>query len=331
MPTLDEVARHAGVSRAVASRVINDAPHVSPAKRAAVEAAVRELGYVPNPTARALATRQVGSVVLAMPDEGPDLFAEPFFARVVRGVSEALAPTDLDLMLLATSGHGRERVQRLVRHRRTDGLMLMAVHGDDPLLELAGTSDVPIVFGGRPLHTEPRWYVDVDNEAGARTAVEHLVATGHRRIGVITGPVDMQVAQARRQGFVDAMRAAGLDPSWVQVGDFSEPSGTAATVRLLAAHPDVEAIFAASDNMAVGAIRALRAAGRSVPGDVSVVGYDDLQTARLSDPMLTTVHQPVAELGRQMAAMVLALLARQTPAPVLLAPHLVERDSVRRR
>src|SRR5271154_7412391 len=150
-PTLDEGARLAGVSRSAASRAINRSGHASRATREAVERAVRELGYVPNPTARALATRQSGAVVLAISHHDSELFADPFYAQIIAGVSAALERTDLVLMLaLAESDLGRARLERILRSRRADGIMLMGLHGDDPLYRLAGQVDLPVVFGGRP-------------------------------------------------------------------------------------------------------------------------------------------------------------------------------------
>lgn len=163
-PTLDEVAERAGVSRSAASRVINNAPHVSRAKREAVRRAIDDLGYVPNATARALATQQVGAVVLAISGDDPAMFADPFYAEVVVGVNSVLEETELELMLsLATSTRGQARLQQLLRTRQADGVMLMSLHGDDPLAALADQSAVPVVFGGRPLNFEPKYYVDADN------------------------------------------------------------------------------------------------------------------------------------------------------------------------
>jgi DNA-binding LacI/PurR family transcriptional regulator len=187
-PTLDEVAARAGVSRAVASRVINNVPYVSAPKRAAVEQAVRELGYVPNPTARALAGRRAGSVVLAVSSNQPRLFADPFFAEVTVGVSSFLEQTDVELiLLLADTARGKERLRHILGSRRADGVMLMAVHGEDPLSRLAEQTELPVVFGGLPLTGKPRWYVDPDNRGGVRLAVEHLVRDGRRSIAMITG------------------------------------------------------------------------------------------------------------------------------------------------
>ncbi|MEV6329212.1 LacI family DNA-binding transcriptional regulator [Streptomyces sp. NPDC051909] len=327
-PTLDEVAELAGVSRSVASRALNNAPHVSRAKREAVERAVRRLGYVPNPTARALATRQTGAAALVVSGEDPSIFADPFFAQVIVGASAALEDADLHLMLcLAASDRGRRRVERLLRSKGADGVMLMALREDDPLARMAQEAEMPVVFGGRPVGVDPRWYVDVDNVGGARAATEHLLSAGRTRVATICGRLDTEAGRARYRGYRDAMLAAGLEPYPAEAGDFTESGGAAAMAALLANHPDVDGVFAASDNMGAGALRTLREAGRSVPGDVAVVGFDDLAVARFADPPLTTVHQPVDGLGREMARMLVALIDGQDPTPLILPTRLVTRAS----
>lgn len=327
-PTLDEVARRAGVSRSAASRAINNARHVSSATREAVERAIRELGYVPNPTARALATRQAAAVILAVSHDDPAMFADPFFAQVIAGISAALETSDLVLMLaLASSSHGRERVQRVLRSRRADGVMLLALRGDDPLYRLTEQLGLPVVVGGRPLHGEPMWYVDADNRGGARLATEHLIATGRRRIATIAGQLDTRAGTDRLHGFQETMALAGLDNTWIEQGDFGEDSGAQAAARLLAAHPDLDAVFAASDNMAAGALRTLKAHGRSVPADIAVVGFDDLPIARHTDPPLTSVNQPIQALGREMAKMLIGLIDGEHPTPLILPTRLTIRES----
>jgi DNA-binding LacI/PurR family transcriptional regulator len=328
LPTLDQVAERAGVSRTAASRVINNAPNVSRAKREAVEQAIKELGYHPNRTARALATSRTDTVVLAISGERPEIFADPFFAQVIVGVSAAIEETDLHLILcLATSVRGQTRLRHLLDHRGVDGMMVMALRGDDPLARIAEQSGLPTVFGGRPQHGEPRWFVDADNAGGARLAVEHLITLGRRRIGMINGQTDTNVNDTRHRGYLDALTLAGLTPHGTADGDFTEPSGYAAATALLAEHPDLDAVFAANDNMAAGALRALREAGRSVPDDVAVIGFDDLAIAEQTEPALTTVHQPIRALGREMARMLVSALAGQEPTPLLLPTRLVIRGT----
>lgn len=328
MPTLDEVARHAGVSRSAASRAMNNARNVSPAKREAVAQAARELGYVPNATARALATSTVGTVVLAISNDDPALFGDPFFSQVLVGVAVALDRSELDLTLvLASSERGQARLERLLRSRRSDGVMLMALRGDDPLNRVAAATNLPVVVGGRPLTGEPRWFVDVDNRGGARLGTEHLLTSGCRRIATITGPMDVQASVARLQGFADALAVHGLPADRVEHADFSHDGGTRAMARLLEMHPDIDGVFAASDNMAAGALRALRAAGRRVPEDVAVVGFDDLEVALHTEPALTTVSQPIRGLGEEMATMLVRLIAGESPTPLILPTRLVVRGS----
>jgi DNA-binding LacI/PurR family transcriptional regulator len=327
-PTLSEVAQLAGVSIAAASRVINRSGHASRATTEAVERAVRELDYVPNPSARALATQRSGAVVLAVSHHDPELFADPFYAQIIVGVSAALERTDLMLMLaLADSEHGRTRLERILRSRRADGVMLMALHGDDPLHRLAGKLDLPVVYGGRPFDSEPAWYVDADNRGGARIAAEHLVGLGRRRIAMITGQLDTDVGVARLRGFHEALAVAGLDASLVRQSDFTETGGAEAMALLLDAHPDLDAVFAASDNMAAGALRTLKAAGRRVPEDIAVAGFDDHPVARHTHPTLTTVQQPIRQLGREMAKMLIALIDGEQPSPLILPTRLIVRES----
>jgi len=326
--TLDEVAQRAGVSRSVASRAMNNSRNVSAPKREAVARAAAELGYVPNPTARALATSTAGSVVLALPDDDPALFGDPFFSQVLVGVASALDRSELDLtLMLASSERGRERLGRLLRSRRSDGVMLMALRKDDPLSRLAAQTDVPVVLGGRSLDAEARWYVDVDNRGGARLAAEHLLRSGRRHLAAIVGPVDLHASVARHRGFADAVAAERLPSDWVEHADFTYEGGAAAMARLLAAHPEIDGVFAASDNMASGAMRALRAAGRRIPEDVAVVGFDDLEIARHTEPPLTTVSQPIRGLGHEMATMLVRLIDGDTPTPIILPTHLVVRGS----
>ncbi|MFF0430971.1 LacI family DNA-binding transcriptional regulator [Streptomyces sp. NPDC004327] len=327
-PTLDEVAQLAGVSRSLASRVLNDAPHVSRARREAVERAVHQLGYVPHPTARALATRQTGVAALVVSGEDPSIFADPFFAQVIVGAAAALDDAELHLMLcLAASDRGRRRVERLLRSKGADGVMLMALREDDPLARMAQEAEIPVVFGGRPVGLDPRWYVDVDNVGGARAATEYLISLDRTRVATICGRLDTEVGRARYRGYRDAMLATGLEPCPPEAGDFTEASGAAAMAALLARHPHLDGVFAASDNMGAGALRTLRGAGRRVPADVAVIGFDDLAAARIADPPLTTVHQPVEGLGREMARMLVALINGQDPTPLILPTRLVVRAS----
>lgn len=327
-PTLDEVAERAQVSRTVASRVINNGPHVSRAKREAVEKAIQELGYTPNRAARALATRQTGVVVLAVSGDGPGVFADPFFSQIIVGTSAALEKTDLHLVLsLATTGHGQQRLEDFLRTRGADGVVLVALRDNDPLIDIAARSGLPTVFLGLPIGGKPRYYIDVDNAGGARAITEYLVRSGRRRIAMITGPDDTAVSRERRRGYAEALLLAGLRPYATEPGDFAQAGGAAAMRALLSAHPDLDAVVAANDNMAAGALPVLRDAGRTVPDDVAVVGFDDLPIAVHAQPKLTTVHQPVRALGREATRMLIELLDGGHPEPFILPTRVVVRES----
>ncbi|WP_019060139.1 LacI family DNA-binding transcriptional regulator [Streptomyces prunicolor] len=327
-PTLDEVALRAGVSVGTVSRVINNRRHVSQKARQAVESAVAELGYVPNVAARSLASQRRGAVVLAISSDDPALFANLFFAEVITGVNAVMEETDLELLLiLAASERGRDRLTRILQSRGADGVMLLALRENDPLAKVVEAGNVPVVHGGRSLERPPRWYVDADNRGGAREAVEYLIAMGRRAIGTVTGPLDMHAGVSRYLGFREAVALAGLADHRVAHGDFSELSGATATARLLDEHPDLDAMFVASDAMAAGALHVLRERGRSVPGDVAVVGFNDILTARHTQPALTTIRQPIVALGSEMTRMLVRVLAGEEPTPLILPTELVIRES----
>jgi DNA-binding LacI/PurR family transcriptional regulator len=280
-----------------------------------VERAVAKLGYVPNRAARSLVTRRADSVALVVSEPHARFFSEPFFAGMVRGVSAALAETGVQLQLLIAHDVGdRGRLERHVVGGHVDGVLLASLHGDDPLPGTLERAGVPAVLVGRPAGAGPASYVDADNRGGARKAVDHLARRGRRRIAAITGPQDMGVGQDRLDGYRDGLAAAGLAAAdLVEAGDFTEEGGAAAMGRLLARPgPPVDAVFAASDLMAAGALRALRAAGRRVPDDVAVVGFEDSAVARYAQPPLTTVRQPIEEMGRQAARLLLAKVAGET-------------------
>lgn len=327
-PTLDEVALRAGVSVGTVSRVINNRRHVSQKARQAVESAVAELGYVPNVAARSLASQRRGAVVLAISSDDPALFANLFFAEVITGVNAVIEETDLELLLvLAASERGRARLTRILQSRGAGGVMLLALRENDPLAKVAEAGNVPVVHGGRPLDRAPRWYVDADNRGGAREAVEYLISTGRRAIATVTGPLDMHAGVSRYLGFREAVALAGLKDHRVAHADFSEAGGAAATARLLDEHPDLDAVFVASDAMAAGALRVLRERGRAVPEDVAVIGFNDILTARHTQPALTTIRQPIVALGSEMTRMLVRILGGEEPTPLILPTELVIRES----
>ncbi|MER5352498.1 LacI family DNA-binding transcriptional regulator [Kitasatospora sp. NPDC002551] len=331
-PTLEEVAARAGVGRGTVSRVINGSPRVSEQAREAVGRAVAELGYVPNRAARALAGSRTDAVALVVPETEARLFAEPYFLDIIRGVSAELAAADKQLLLtLIRTEQERQRFEQYLAAQRVDGVLMVSVHRDDPLPDLARELGLPTVLNGRRSPDEPASYVDSDNVGAGRSAVEHLAGRGRRRIATITGPPDMEAARGRLAGYREGLAAAGLpvDELLVATGDFTEEGGRRAMTALLERRPDLDAVFAASDVTAVGARAALRAHGLAVPGDVALVGVDDSPMARHLDPPLTSVRQPIEEMGRAMAAALLRQIAGEEaePSRLVLPTELVVRES----
>jgi DNA-binding LacI/PurR family transcriptional regulator len=330
--TLEAVAKVAGVSRATVSRVVNGSPKVSDDVRKAVEAAVAELGYVPNRAARALVTRRSDSIAVVIAEPSGRIFNDPFFPRLLRGISASLRARDLQLVLLMPSSVAEaQRTADYLAAGHVDGALLVSLHDDDPLPGRMAEAGIPIVVSPRPRVALAVTYVDVDNRGGANVAVAHLVSQGRRVIGTVAGPSDMAPGVDRLAGYRDALQEAGLErvASLEAVGDFTQEGGARAMGRLLEARPDIDAVFAASDLMAAGALSVLAAAGRRVPEDVAVVGFDDSPVATSTRPALTSVRQPIEEMGEEMARLLITTIEGSDRAPrrVILATQLIRRAS----
>lgn len=325
-PTLDTVAAEAGVSRATVSRVINGSPRVSPEVKTAVESAIAALGYVPNRAARSLAMRRTDSIALVMREPDATVLNDPYLGNIIIATSQTLIGTGVQLVLVnAQNTAEHAQLADYVRSGHVDGVLLASMHNDDPLPRLLVEAGIPTVVHGRPAHPVPGLsYVDVDNVGGAQLAAERLLSSGRRRVATIAGPQDMTAGIDRLNGF----RQVVPKTDRVAYGDFTRESGQQAMVELLARHPDLDGVFAANDLMAIGALRALRDAGRRVPDDVAVVGYDDIELARHTEPPLTTIHQPIIHQARTMTELLLTQIGGDPVAdPVVLPTELVERES----
>ncbi|MFD7704436.1 LacI family DNA-binding transcriptional regulator [Streptomyces caelestis] len=330
-PTIKTVAARAGVGRTTVSRVVNGSDLVSADARARVLAAIKELNYVPNSVARGLVTNRTNAVALVIPESESRLGSEPFFAALIRGVSGALAEsrTQLQLMLVRDQSE-RDQLTETVAAHRVDGVLLVSVHADDRLPGMLEEMGLPTVLAGRRDAGERLSYVDSDNAGGATAAVRHLLHRGRRRIATITGPLDMDVGRSRLAGWRTAHREAGVaaDDLLIEGGDFTEEGARRAMCSLLERAPDLDAVFAASDLMAVGALAELRRRRRRVPDDVAVVGYEDSILARHTAPPLTTVRQPVEEIGRTMARILTGITQQGGPRQQRTLPtELVVRES----
>ena len=330
--TLEEVALAAGVSRATVSRVVNDSPRVSPDIRLRVQAEVERLGYVPNRAARSLVTRRSDSVAVVITQATDQVFADPFFPRLVRGISSELTTTDRQLVLLMPESPAEERrVVDYLTARHVDGALLVSLHENDPLPARLAAAGVPIVLVGRPPQGVVASYVDVDNRQGAHAAVSHLIATGRRVIATITGPLDTAPGLDRLLGYRDAIAEGELAPDVTleAMGGFTWDGSAAAMQRLLATHPDIDAVFAASDQMAASALSVITASGRRIPVDIAVVGFDDVAITMSTTPHLSSVRQPIEEMGHEMARLLVEMLDAADPVPrrVILATQLIRRAS----
>jgi DNA-binding LacI/PurR family transcriptional regulator len=330
--TLKDVARMAGVSRATSSRVVNGSPKVNPDARRSVENAIARLGYVPNRAARSLVTRRSDSIGVIIPEPTARLFGDPFFLLFLNGIATALVLRGLQIVLLMPqSGEEEKRLEQYVAAGHIDGVVLTALHGDDPLAERLAARGVPAVVNGPPPRGARASYVDADSRGGGRAATAHLLAQGRRKVATISGSLDMPAALDRLLGFRDALEAAGLpiDPSFEEVGDFSQEGAARAMHLLLERQPDLDGVFVASDSMAVMALHVLQDAGRRVPDDVAVVGFDDQPVALTTRPPLSSVRHPIEAMSHEMVRLLLESIdARdRLPRHVVFPTELVVRES----
>ena len=346
-PTLDDVARVAGVSRATASRVINGKRKVAPALQELVQSAVAETGYSPHRAARTLVTRRTGSVALVISGTDPEtdpvtdpgsggsryaghVFDDPFFGRIVAGIVRALRPHDVHpVLMLAEDDAARAQVVSYVRQGNADGVLHVSTRADDPLPALLVEVGRPAVLFARPSAPLPISFVDLANRDGGALAAEHFVADGRTAPAAISGPLGVLAANDRLAGFRDALARRGHAYVPSVEANFTIESGDAAMRALLEQVPGVDAVFAGNDLMAQGAIDVLHEAGRRVPEDVAVIGFDDTALAQRARPALTTVRQPVEEMAGEMVRLLLERIEDPTLAvrSVLFEPALVVRGS----
>lgn len=310
--TLAEVAEAANVSRATVSRVINGTKFVEPPVADRVRKAIQRLGYVPNHAARSLSTRRTDMVALIASEPDVRFFEDPFFAGIVRGAARQLSEVNMQLlMMLIQTSEDTARIQSYLMGRPVDGVLLISEHATSQIAPPIDAAGIPLVLGGRPMEdsTHHLAHVDNANREGAAMAARHLINRGCRRIGIIAGPGDMTAGIDRLAGFRDAFDGV-VDPALITPGDFTLNGGATAMQQLLSNAPDIDGVFAASDLMAVGAMRMLRAAGKSIPGDVAVIGFDDSPVVAEAGVPLTTIHQSPVTQGAMMVRLLLQLLGR---------------------
>ena len=330
--TLEEIGKLAGVSRSTVSRVINDQPDVKEDVRARVLHVIEETGYIPNRAARTLAAKRSGILGLVIPRSVATFFGDPYFSRLTHGITQACYANDYMLSLFLF--YSKEEERKLLRHIKErsflDGVIVQATTDSDPVIPALMKSNMPFLVLGSLSKMDPSLnYIDVDNANGAYAAVSHLIRLGYRRIAHVAGKLDNRPALDRRVGYERALRENDLpvEDDLVVVGDFTVEGGYAAAEQLLPHNPD--AIFAASDLMATGTIQAIKDAGLDVPGDISVIGFDDLPPALNASPPLSTVRQPIFRFGVHAVELILDIIKRGSHPPrrVIHGTELVIRES----
>lgn len=322
---LEEVGRLAGVSRSTVSRVLNRLPNVSESARQSVERVIAETGYRPHAAAKSLASNRTGVIALVIPSAVETLFDDPYFGRLMLGVSSATTELDLTLALFLSEQTTDvvSSIRRVMNPGLADGVIITATQMGNPLFDQLQNARRPFVVVGRPDDPDCCSSVDADNRGGAELAARHLIDTGRRRVVYLGAPMNTTAGVDRRDGFLDGLRTAGLDLVAQRFGDWSQESGRRAMAELLAYQPD--GVFVGSDRMALGALRAIAAAGLRCPDDIGLVSFDGL----LSETQLTSIAQPVRAVGER----AVALLAKQIEAPqgpperIVLGTDLVVRES----
>jgi LacI family transcriptional regulator len=311
---------------------MNDHPNVDSETRALVLTVAEKLNYQPNIAARGLAAGRTHIIGLVIPTGVSTLFADPYFPLLIQGIASACNANDHSVMLwLPEEGNERSTVRRILQGGLIEGVILASALMDDPIFEALVKRGLPFVMVGRHPDNDAVSYVDVDNRRSAREMVAHLLRLGHERVATITGPRNMIAGADRLQGYLDALRdwKVAHDPDLIVEGDFSEESGYVAMQQLLLRPSAPRAVFIASDAMAVGALRALQQAGKRVPDDIAVAGFDDIPFAARTHPPLTTVRQPIQRMGASAAEALMDLISSPDdwPRRIILPTELVIRAS----
>ncbi|MGO4533394.1 LacI family DNA-binding transcriptional regulator [Leifsonia sp. 2MCAF36] len=328
--TIHDVAAAAGLSRGTVSRVINGEPYVSPAAKAAVEAAIVEVGYVPNTAARNLKTRRSNAVALIVHEPHSLFLEDPNIGAILLGTNTVLSAADYQLVtLIIESERDSDRVAEYLGGGFVDGVIIISARAKDPIGRAVAGMGLPAVFVGHPPGIEDIAYVGIDNVGAARSITERLIGTGRKRVAMIASALDRDSGRDRLTGFRSAL-GDRFDPDLVVDFPFySYDSGLDGMRELLRRAPDIDGVFAASDAIAAGALEVLRSSGRTVPDDVGIVGFDDSAWALRCQPPLSTVHQPAMTLGRAAAQRVLDQISGSDDARsgMMLDTEIAWRDS----
>ncbi|MEE8593780.1 MAG: LacI family DNA-binding transcriptional regulator [Candidatus Bipolaricaulota bacterium] len=328
MVTIKDIAKELGISASTVSRALSDSPLVNAETKRAVLQVAERLGYQRNELARALVMGSSGAVGLLVPD-----ITNPFFSDIARGVGEVADGKGAGVILCNTDGRiDRELTYvRLMRRKRVDGLLLCSTTIDTPYLNELAIARIPFILVSRLAGQRDVPFVITDDRVGAGLAVEHLVDLGHRRIGFIGGPENVQASRDRMDAYLDVLGDHSLEalPDWRSYAGFTQAAGREAAQRMLALSKRPTAIFSANDVTALGVLEVAEELGLRIPSDLSLVGYDDISYASLPRIQLTTIAQPAVEMGRIAANWLFAAL-EHPDIPGLhrtLTPRLVVRST----
>jgi len=318
---LEDIARLAGVSRSTVSRVVNDDPRVSESVRSRVHRIIAETNYHPNASARSLATHRTRIIGLVIAQPMGEVFNDAWFPVMIQGCMDACLELDYSLMLLMESStdpvSATRLIERTVRSRHLDGLVISSTLNEDVLSAQLQAEEFPFVTIGRDRHVQHH-FVDVDNRQAARVATEHLIRHGYRRLAMISGPDTMVASEDRRFGFLDALIRAEIDPTTapIRYADYNEQLAYEVTLGLLTEHPDLDAIFSASDAMARGTLRAIRDRGLRIPEDIALIGFDGIQPDLVDVYGISTMRQPAKAVGHRAVELLISILNTPPTRPI---------------
>ncbi|HSM26329.1 MAG TPA: LacI family DNA-binding transcriptional regulator [Anaerolineaceae bacterium] len=329
---LEDIAKKAGVSRSTVSRVVNNQLNVSDKVRQRVLKVIQETGFSPNAAARTLVSQRSNTIGLVLPHSVSTFFTDPYYPHLIKGISLACNHYDFTLALfVAGSREYQEKIlPRLSSPGFLDGIIIQSGHqAEQSIIQELVKTRIPVLVAGRPLYEDQICFIDIDNVAASEKAVRHLIQTGYKHIATITGLLSSTVGYDRLTGYKKALESSSLkyNPALIMESDFTESGGYTAMQKLLPFKPD--AIFAASDMMAIGAIRAIRDAGLKVPNNVAVVGFDDLPIPAVNEYQLTTINQPVVQFGFKAVETLMELIESNTAVvkQVLLETELIVRKT----
>ncbi len=324
--TIEDVARAAGVARGTVSRVLNGG-YASATSRAKVLAAVDSTGYRTNIHARSLASGRANVYAAVLTEPYGELFDDPTFGRILQGIGDELVGTDIALNLIfATTSEERTRTLRLLEPGRVDGVILLSPHIDDPLLTQLSTETPTVVCGALESPRPHTWTVSIDDHSGGLQGAQHLVERGCRTVAIIGGPTAAQGAHRRVDGQLRGLGTA-FHTGALKHAPYSAAGGAQAMRNLLAHTPHLDGVLCGSDRQAIGALSVLKEQGRRIPDDVKVVGFDNHSIATTSTPPLTTISQPIFDVGATSARMLNAMTTGLSVDSTTLATHLVVRET----